>query len=247
MDDLQWADETALDVVHTFLSDSMGSCMFFVGMYRDNEVDADHPVFDLMKKLESSDVPFRKMALGGLNREDLNTMISDALCMYPRICYSLTDIVIQKTTGNPFFMLEFMKSLKDRGLLQYNIHQRRWVWDEEVIRVEDVTENVMHLLSQKMTALSDNLQLVLKVMACFGTFTKESVLMLLEDSIEYAGVRDGLKRAVDVGFVEKCREREFKFVHDKIREAAYSLIPDSDKKQVRVCPYYSYLLFYVAK
>ena len=242
MDDLQWADDTALDVVHTFLSDTIGSCIFFVGTYRDNEVDADHPVFDLKKKLESSNVPTNKVALAGLNREDLNTMISDALCLYPRICYSLTDIVIQKTTGNPFFMLEFMKSLKDRGLIQYSIHQKRWMWDEEVIRVEDVTDNVMHLLSHKMISLSDNLQLVLKVMACFGTFTNEAVIGLLNDSIEYVGVGDGLELAVDGGFVERSRNGDVKFVHDKIREAAYNLIPESDKKQVSMCSYLCILI-----
>ena len=109
------------------------------------------------------------------------------------------------------------------------------MWDEDVIRAEDVTDNVMHLLSYKMTGLSDNLQLVLKVMACFGTYTNESVIGYLDKSEGYAGVEDGLKLAVDGGFVEKPREGEYKFVHDKIREAAYNLIPESDKKQVSYC------------
>ena len=94
---MQWADSTALDVIHTILSDTMGSCMFFVGTYRDNEVQIDHPVFDLMEKLEISNVQTTKVSLAGLNQEDLNTMISDALCLYPRICRSLSDILFQKT------------------------------------------------------------------------------------------------------------------------------------------------------
>jgi len=232
LDDLQWADDTALDVIHTFLSDTMGSCMFFVGTYRDNEVDANHPIFDLMKKLEVRHVPTSKVSLVGLDRENLNTMISDALCLYPRICNSLSDIVIKKTNGSPFFVLEFMKSLKDRGLLQYNYHQKRWVWDEDTIRAEGITDNVMHLLSYEMNGLSDEIQLLLKVMACFGTCTNESVIGYLSETVEYSGVRDGLERAVIDGFVEKNREGDFKFVHDKVREAAYNLIPESDKKEV---------------
>ena len=108
--------------------------MFFVGTYRDNEVNADHAVFDLMKKLEMSPVPTNKVSLAGLDRDDLNTMISDALCLYPRICESLSEVVMQKTKGNPFFVLEFIKSLKDRDLLKYNFHQKRWVWDVDIIR-----------------------------------------------------------------------------------------------------------------
>eukprot|EP00984_Skeletonema_dohrnii_P024549 scaffold13678_cov106-Skeletonema_dohrnii-CCMP3373.AAC.4 len=83
LDDMQWADSTALDVIHTILSDTMGSCMFFVGTYRDNEVQIDHDIFDLMERLEISNVQTTKVSLAGLDQDDLNTMISDALCLYP--------------------------------------------------------------------------------------------------------------------------------------------------------------------
>ncbi|KAL7425450.1 hypothetical protein ACHAXM_000021, partial [Skeletonema potamos] len=86
LDDLQWADGTALDVIHAILSDTMGSCVFFVGTYRDNEVKVDHDLFDLMEKLEISNVQVTRISLTGLDQDDLNTMISDALCLYPRIC-----------------------------------------------------------------------------------------------------------------------------------------------------------------
>ena len=210
----------------------MGSCMFFVGTYRDNEVQVDHDVFDLMEKLDISNVRTTKVSLTGLGREDLNTMISDALCLYPRICMPLSDIVFQKTKGSPFFVLEFMQSLMSRGLLQYNFHQKRWVWNEDIIRAEEITDNVLHLLSTKMNRLDELQVMVLKVMACFGTRTDESVIGYLSESTEYSGIRDGLEGAISDGFIEKDSDGNFKFSHDKIREAAYNLIPDSDKKQV---------------
>ena len=234
MDDIQWADSTALDVIHTILSDTMGSCVFFVGTYRDNEVEVDHAIFDLIERLEISNVQSTKVSLTGLDQEDLNTMISDALCLYPRICKSLSDIVFQKTKGNPFFVLEFMQSLKDRGLLQYNFHQKRWVWNEDMIRAEEITDNVLHLLSSKVNGLSYNSQMLLKVMACFGTSTNESVIGYLCESAQYSGFREWLDTAIGDGYIEKEGEGCFKFVHDKVREAAYNLIPDSDKKQVSV-------------
>ena len=206
--------------------------MFFVGTYRDNEVNADHAVFDLMKKLEMSRVPTNKVSLAGLDQEDLNTMISDALCLYPRICESLSEVVMQKTKGNPFFVLEFIKSLKDRDLLKYNFHQKRWVWDVDIIRAEEITDNVLHLLSSKLNGLPNNVQLLLKVMACFGARTSESVIGYLMDSTEYGEIRDGLERAVSDGYIERNREGTLNFIHDKVREAAYDLIPESDKNQV---------------
>ena len=232
---MQWADSTALDVIHTILSDTMGSFMFFVGTYRDNEVQLDHPIFDLMERLEISNVRTTRVSLAGLARADLNTMISDALCSYPRICKSLSDIVFQKTKGNPFFVLEFMQSLKSRGLLQYNSHQKRWVWDEDIIRGEEITDNVLHLLSTKMNGLPDDVQTLLKVLACFGISTDESVIGYLSESADYSGIKNGLEGTLRDGFIEKHSEGQLKFVHDKVLEAAYNLIPDSDKKQVCFC------------
>ena len=231
-DDMQWSNSTALDAIYAILSDTRGSCIFFVGTYRDNEVQEDHAIFQFIDKLDVSNVPTTKISLTGLNQEDLNTMISDALCLFPRICKSLSEVIFQKTKGNPFFVLEFIQSLRDRGLLKYNPHQKRWVWNVEAIQSEEITDNVQHLLSSKLKVLSGSMQTVLKVMACFGTSTNESLISQLSETKEYSNIRDGIKCVVSDGFVEKDGEGGFKFVHDKIREAAYNLIPDSDKNQV---------------
>lgn len=206
--------------------------MFFVGTFRDNEVQADHDIFNLIERLEISNVRTTKVHLTGLNQQDLNTMISDALCLYPRICKPLTDIIFQKTKGNPFFMLEFVQSLKSRGLLRYNFHQKRWVWNEGMIRGENITDNVLHLLSSKMKSLPRNVQTLLIVMACLGSSTNESVIVRLNESEHYAGVRNGVAEALSDGFIRKDEGGYLHFVHDKVREAAYNAIHDSGKKQV---------------
>ena len=210
----------------------MSNCILFVGTYRDNEVEAGHAIFDLVDNLEASNVPTNKVTLTGLDQENVNEMISDALCLYPRICKSLSNIVFQKTKGNPYFVLEFMQSLQSRDLIQYDSSQKRWVWNEDTIRAEEITDNVLHLLSSKMNQLPNDVQLLLKVMACFGTSTQESVIGYLAEASEYSEVRSGLEGAIREGVIEVYAEGCIKFVHDKVREAAYNLIPDGDKKQV---------------
>lgn len=98
---LQWSDSAALDVIHHILS-NLGpdaSCLF-VGSYRSNEVSSDHAIFGLMKDLEASKVSTQKLMLEGVKYEDMNTLISDALCTFPRTTWRLTNIIYEKTQGS---------------------------------------------------------------------------------------------------------------------------------------------------
>jgi hypothetical protein len=233
LDDLQWCDKSALTVVESLLCDATGSaCLLFVGTYRSNEVAGDHEIFCLAQRLKSFGVPTTMLSLEGLNPKDLNVMISDALCVFPRISEPLSDIIYQKTKGNPFFVLAFMRSLVDTGLLEYSINTKRWVWDEDDLSSMDVTGNVLYLLSSKMSGLSTSIQLALKIAACFGIKIKQSVVATLGADPEHSDIREKLEQVVKEGFMFKIGTRGFRFVHDKVREAAYSLISEKDKDQV---------------
>ena len=233
LDDLQWCDKSALTVVQSLLCDEVGlTCLFFVGTYRSNEVADDHDIFCLAQKLRSFGVPTQMLSLEGLNPCDLKTMISDALCIFPRISEPLSDIIFQKTKGNPFFVLAFIRSLVDRGLLEYSVNSRRWVWDEDDVSSMDITGNVLYLLSSKMSGLSTSTQTALKVAACFGIKIKESVVATLSTGPEHSDIRDELDQVVREGFMIKSGTSNYKFVHDKVREAAYSLISENERNQV---------------
>lgn len=124
-----------------------------------------------------------------------------------------------KTEGSPYFAKEFMKSLVDSRHLKYSLRERRWIWDESQLRSENITDNVLYLLSMKMTSLPDNVQIALKVVSSFGIKIDISIVHYLGSTSQYSNLGDWINQAVDEGMLQKIGS-QFKFVHDKVMEAA---------------------------
>ena len=239
LDDIQWADKSSLALVEDMLHDANGSrCFFFVGTYRSNEVSDDHHIFSLIDRLDSAGVPVTELNLKGLAPGDLNAMISDVTGLFPRISEPLSDIVFQKTKGNPFFVLQFLQLLLDGKILEYGACQQRWTWDEDRVSSMDVMGNVVSLLSSEMTRLAKNIQMTLKVTSCFGIKIKQTIVDYLQDKAEYFGIQGGIEQAVKKGYMMKVGT-ELKFVHDKIRE----LTPSSATQRALIVPLQSMTQF----
>lgn len=203
------------------LADIKGSsCIYFVGSYRSNEVPRDHAIFRFMNDLESCNVRLNKVHLDGMEIDDVNHIISDALGLFPRICKPLSQLVVRKTEGNPLFVLECLRSFVDRDLLQYSFRERRWVWDTDRIGAEDTADNVCELLTTKMIGLSEDTQLALKIASCFGTTISSTVIStLMAAASKFASFEQELEKAVHDGFMNKDgKGSSYRFCHDKVRE-----------------------------
>lgn len=229
LDDIQWADPISLGLVHAVLSDMEGSnSVLFVGSYRSNEIPCGHHIFEFFHVLSKINIPFTTIHLDGMPENDVNSMISDALGIFPRLCRSLSCVVHHKTKGNPFFVREFIRTLVDRNLVTYSLREKRWIWDVDKINAEQITDNVLHLISLKMNLLSNDIRTALKVVSCFGMKVKVSVVNDLSDTQQYLKLQSSLNEAVQGGFIDFDGEY-YCFVHDKVRESAHDLI-DTDER-----------------
>ncbi|MCC8969744.1 AAA family ATPase [Bradyrhizobium brasilense] len=231
LDDLQWLDAATLDILEDLFSRSDLRNLLLIGAFRDNEVTAAHP---LMRRLEAMRATGRvqDIKLAPLTTTDLGNLIADTLRCDAEHVEPLAALVHAKTDGNPFFVIQFLHVLADEGLLAFDHERGRWFWDVAGIHAKRYTDNVVVLLAGKLTRLPLDTQDALRRLACLGNVTDVAILSLVlempEDQV-HAALVDALHQQL----IDRVAG-SYKFVHDRVQEAAYALNPETSRAEVHL-------------
>ncbi|HYX36119.1 MAG TPA: ATP-binding sensor histidine kinase [Oligoflexus sp.] len=236
LDDMQWSDGATLSLINNVLhATGMGSILVVLA-YRDNEVDAAHPFTMTMHQLEKSGGNLTQIILQPLDEQTVSEFLSDSFRTTPEAGRSLTELIMTKTAGNPFFMIEFLRSLYQDGLIKYDSLTRIWRWDPASIRSQTVTSNVVDLLTKKLLRLPAEGQGITATAACLGnTFNVEFLATAVGLSLEQT--LNQLDMPVEAGLIflavddeRDAGKRIYKFHHDKVQQAAYGLLDEEERK-----------------
>jgi PAS domain S-box-containing protein len=232
LDDLQWLDAATLDLLVDLLTQGDVQQLLVIGAYRNNEVDSAHPLMQRLDTISKKGACVQEISLAPLARKDLKRLIVDTLSCDPTRAEPLARLVHEKTGGNPFFAIQFISTLAEEGLLRFDHDVARWRWKLDRIQSKGYTDNVVDLMVGRLTRLPTQTQTALRQLACLGNVAKITTLSIVLGKPEN-DVRSDLWDAVRLELVERL-ESSYKFTHDRVQEAAYSLVPDSSRAKAHL-------------
>lgn len=248
LDDLQWADLASLKLMQLLMTEGDRSHLLLIGAYRDNEASAAHPLMLTLEEIRNANATIHALVLAPLSQGSLNQLVADTLHCTAELAIPLTQLIYQKTQGNPFFSTQFLKALHEDGLIQFA--SSTGVWQCNIVAVKELalTNDVVEFMALQLQKLPLSTQTVLKLAACVGNQFDLATLAIVSEQSEpdaaqalWPALQEGLILPQNEIYkfywsgasqIEKPEVEAvtYKFLHDRVQQAAYCLVPEDQKQ-----------------
>ncbi|MDA3899146.1 MAG: AAA family ATPase [Spirochaetes bacterium] len=230
IEDVEWIDSASLNFLHLIMLSREHTYLLVVTSAR-NTLSEFHPFSVMVRDINMSGVRIvQTISLHELSLNELNQLLSVTLRCPKEECVSLAKDIYGKTGGNPFFIREFITSLYNEGVFQFAAEEGRWNWNSAAVSRSSFSGNMLEIMVQKIEKLDRIHKEPLIFASCIGiTFSLEILSELCRKPKEY--IEASVRSAVEAGLIF-CYGEEYRFAHERIREAARSVLSDEQMQVI---------------
>eukprot|EP00571_Detonula_confervacea_P007852 CAMPEP_0172328136 /NCGR_PEP_ID=MMETSP1058-20130122/60192_1 /TAXON_ID=83371 /ORGANISM="Detonula confervacea, Strain CCMP 353" /LENGTH=1251 /DNA_ID=CAMNT_0013045237 /DNA_START=1035 /DNA_END=4787 /DNA_ORIENTATION=- len=245
VDDLQWSQSFVIEGMADFIVNYMNSHdtpevsdethrrgLLVVGTFRSDEVKESDDLIERINDIkQSGKANVTMLTVGELTKVDITKLISAKLCLPWRHTQELAGLVHGKTArGNPFFVIQFLRSITKNKMLEFSIEHRRWMWDCDIVDMQMISDDVAKLLTKTFSKLPFHLMQTVKIVSCLGSQVEESTIIALNSRNEVLSFNmlNELEQAVKEGIMEKAGPM-YQFTHDIVQQTIYELIQSKNQ------------------
>lgn len=254
IDDLQWSDHSTLDLLKNIITSQDIRYLLIIGSYRDNEIRIGHPLEGfidfLNKNAAENSIAFDRLHVEPLLESSVNMLIADTLHSDSDTTKPLTSLIYKKTHGNPFYINQVLTTLYHENVFTFNAENGQWQWDISEVEKTQISDNVIDLVVAGINKLNTETASILKIAACIGTkFDLKTLATLSKVPLKAIGIK--IWGAIEKEIIYPIDENyllvkflqafgkvdfdlSFKFQHDRIRQALYSLISETEKPSIHL-------------
>ncbi|WNV04851.1 AAA family ATPase [Candidatus Methylospira mobilis] len=235
IDDWQWADTASFELLKQLQIGTTLRYLLMIAPYRDNEVDRAHPLVVTVEELRRQNIPVSVIEIGNLRVKEVTAWVKDLLQPAVENPEALAKFIHSRTGGNPFFTQASLAFLHDFGLILFDQRSDCWRWTMETAGVAGLPEDVVELFRLRLLRLDQGSRDLLARAACLGShFDLGSLAVISGRSPDECRSLLLATQEMVVPTAGDDAPPGFMFVHDRVQQAAYGLIPSEDLPSVRL-------------
>jgi tetratricopeptide (TPR) repeat protein len=223
IDDLQLADELTLAFLQSLRPKFLAEAHVFVLA----TVRAEESTAPLESTLGAIDA--QRFEVARLGRDAIGSLVRDMLALGSDAPI-LTDFIAKRSSGNPLFAAEYVRSAVDEGLLHRDLDGRWRVGESDDYGKLPTPGSVQELVQRRLARLPMHARDVAYAASALGRTCAPLVLATVAEASSEtarAAIAELIKRHV----LEELPDGELRFVHDKLREQAYGELSEIARRR----------------